>query len=123
MATTKELLDATIELCNKVECQFAELTKLLQRSEERTNKLDMIFEMFCRVMSDISEENRNQRSNFTRYVDSLTADRNQIRDEYKKLVKECLDADASRDRDVKRLEALIEKLVEKIGSGVSINNN
>lgn len=123
MATTKELLDATIKLCNKVERQLAELTELLQRSDERTNKLDMIFEMFCRVMSDISEENRNQRSNFTRYVDSLTADRNQIRDEYKKLVKECLDADASRDRDVKRLEALIEILVEKIGSGVSINNN
>ena len=122
MATNEELLESTLKLCNLVEQQIAAVTTMLQKSEERTVKLNVIFETLSDVMSGVSNENKAQRKEFTRYVDSLTNDRNQIRDEYKKLVKECLDADARREQEVKRLEALIEKLIEKMGHGVSINN-
>lgn len=107
------LLSEVIELTAKVELQLA-------RSEQRMNKVAEICETLASAIKTISDENGDLRREYVAHLDKLTTDRNQLRDEYKKLVKDYQEVMERDNRDREKWQDIIRLLVSQ--PKTTINN-
>lgn len=116
------LIDATTKLCATVAESNARVEQLLIRSEERTIKVSEIFEKQSKVMDSIANLSTDFRANYKDYIDKLVIDRDQIRTEYKALVEQATRESAEMRKDRQRDHEIVERLIDKIASGTTINN-